>query len=181
MAVIGLLNWTIEKAQHLKNAQHGASDPRSGPSLGWLLSTLESASVVPTKPNDQGARVSSSSGILISSEELVVRPSNEAVAAGPNELPDLAAVVPATSSPSEAKEEQQAALMTAILKPSISTASAHRDRGIALRWLLRDIRSNRLQWSPVSPEDLQALIELGLVEMCENTPVLTKAGIAAIT
>jgi hypothetical protein len=178
MAVIGLINWTIEKAQHLKNAQHGASDPRSGPSLGWLLSNLESASVVPTKPNDQGARVASSPGILISPEEPVARPSSEAIAPGPN---DLAAVVPETSSPSEAKEEQQAALMTAILKPSISTASADRDRGIALRWLLRDIRSNRLQWSPVSPEDLQTLIELGLVEMCENTPVLTKAGIAAIT
>jgi hypothetical protein len=181
MTVTSLINWTLEKAQHLKSTQHEASDPYSGPSLGWLLSVVEPESVVPTKSGDQVARIASSPSILIPPEELVAPPSNEAVAPRPNELSDLAAVVPAISSLSEEKEVQQSVLMTAILKPSIRTAPTDRDRGIAFRWVLRDIKSNRLQWSPVSPEDLRTLIELDLIEMCENTPVLTKAGIAAIT
>ena len=50
------------------------------------------------------------------------------------------------------------------------------ERGIALRWVLRDIRGKRLRLSPVNDTDLSALTELGLVEMQDNGPVLTDAG-----
>ena len=50
------------------------------------------------------------------------------------------------------------------------------ERGIALRWVLRDIRGKRLRLSPVSDTDLSTLTELGLVEMQDNVPVLTDAG-----
>jgi hypothetical protein len=49
-------------------------------------------------------------------------------------------------------------------------------RAIALRWALRDIRGERLKLSPVADSDLRILIELGLVEMQNDMPVLTVAG-----
>jgi hypothetical protein len=50
------------------------------------------------------------------------------------------------------------------------------ERAIALRWTLRDIKARRLQLSPEGDSDLKVLIELGLVEMRDQVPVLTKAG-----
>jgi hypothetical protein len=50
------------------------------------------------------------------------------------------------------------------------------ERGIALRWALRDIKARRLKYSPVGDGDLQTLTELGLVELREDGPVLTEAG-----
>jgi hypothetical protein len=49
-------------------------------------------------------------------------------------------------------------------------------RAIALRWALRDIRGERLKLSPVADGDLRVLIELGLVEMQNDVPILTEAG-----
>jgi hypothetical protein len=54
------------------------------------------------------------------------------------------------------------------------------ERAIALRWTLRDIKAKRLKLSPVSDPDLRALIDLGLVEMQDDAPVLTNAGHAAL-
>jgi hypothetical protein len=50
------------------------------------------------------------------------------------------------------------------------------ERAIALRWVLRDIKGQRLKLSPVSEADLHTLLELGLVEMRDDVPVLTQAG-----
>jgi hypothetical protein len=50
------------------------------------------------------------------------------------------------------------------------------ERAIALRWTLRDIKASRLKLSPVDHNDLKTLIDLGLVEMRDGVPVLTKAG-----
>jgi hypothetical protein len=57
---------------------------------------------------------------------------------------------------------------------------ADRDRAVALRWVLRDIKNNRLKWSPVDQDDLRILIEMGLVEMRDSAPMLTSAGVSAI-
>jgi len=54
------------------------------------------------------------------------------------------------------------------------------DRVITLRWTLRDIKAKRLKLSPVSDADLRTLIDLGLVEMRDDVPVLTNAGHAAL-
>jgi len=69
----------------------------------------------------------------------------------------------------------------AIVEPDIYTARADRDRAVALRWVLRDIKNNRLKWWPVDQDDLRTLIEMGLVEMRNDAPVLTNAGFSAIT
>lgn len=55
-------------------------------------------------------------------------------------------------------------------------ASFDVERAIALRWTLRDIKAKRLKLSPASESDLQTLIELGLVELRDDVPVLTLAG-----
>ena len=54
------------------------------------------------------------------------------------------------------------------------------DTAIRLRWAMRDIRAKRTNWSPVSENDLAALIDLGLVEMREEVPRLTGLGVLAL-
>jgi hypothetical protein len=54
------------------------------------------------------------------------------------------------------------------------------ERGIGLRWALRDIQARRLKLSPVDDQDLRALSELGLIEVRDEGPVLTQAGTAVL-
>ena len=48
-------------------------------------------------------------------------------------------------------------------------------RAIDLRWTLRDIKAKRTMF-PVDPDQLRTLIELGLVEMRDDVPLITNAG-----
>lgn len=54
------------------------------------------------------------------------------------------------------------------------------EKAISLRWTLRDILGNRIQLTPVRDDDLRTLIELGFVEMRDDAPVVTQAGLAAL-
>jgi hypothetical protein len=54
------------------------------------------------------------------------------------------------------------------------------DTAIHLRWVLRDIKGKRTKFSPVSPDDLRTLVEMGLVEMRDEVPVLTNEGDRAL-
>jgi hypothetical protein len=54
------------------------------------------------------------------------------------------------------------------------------DTVIRLRWVLRDIKAKRLKMSPVSPEDLRSLLEMGLIEMRDEFPMLTSEGERAL-
>jgi hypothetical protein len=54
------------------------------------------------------------------------------------------------------------------------------DTAIRLRWALRDIKAGRTKFSPISQDDLMALIELGLIEMRDDVPQLTDEGHRAI-
>jgi hypothetical protein len=54
------------------------------------------------------------------------------------------------------------------------------EKAIALRWALRDILGNRLKLSPVKDDDLRTLIDLGLVEIGDDSPVVTPAGLVAL-
>jgi hypothetical protein len=51
------------------------------------------------------------------------------------------------------------------------------ERAIGLRWTLRDIQARRLKMSPVSDEDLTVLKG---IEVRDEGPVLTQAGIAVL-
>ena len=50
------------------------------------------------------------------------------------------------------------------------------DTAIRLRWALRDIKAKRTKLTPVSPGDLKTLIEMGLIEMCDDATMLTNEG-----
>jgi hypothetical protein len=54
------------------------------------------------------------------------------------------------------------------------------EKAIALRWALRDIVAKRLKLTPVNEDDLRTLTELGFVEVQDDTPVVTQAGLEAL-
>jgi hypothetical protein len=55
-------------------------------------------------------------------------------------------------------------------------AGLNLETAIHLRWVLRDIKAKRMKLSPVSPDDLRTLTEMGLVEMRDEVPLLTNEG-----
>ena len=63
-------------------------------------------------------------------------------------------------------------------QPPLSHLDLH--TAITLRWILRDILAKRLKLTPVSENDLRMLIEMGLVELRDDEPALTPAGLAAL-
>jgi hypothetical protein len=54
------------------------------------------------------------------------------------------------------------------------------EKAIALRWALRDILGSRLKLSPIGDDDLRTLMDLGLVEIRDDSPIVTPAGLAAL-
>ena len=99
--------------------------------------------------------------------------------------PDTASYLPADTqsaplAPADGRVSPMSPLFKAIVEPDIYTAPADRDRAIILRWVLRDIKANRLKLSPVDQHDLRDLIDMALVEMRNDAPVLTDAGVNAI-
>ena len=66
------------------------------------------------------------------------------------------------------------------MPPEQQLVDMPRDRAIQLRWSLRDIYARRTKLSPVSPDDLEILLEVGLVEMTDDGPALTPKGHRAI-
>ncbi|WP_210266229.1 hypothetical protein [Bradyrhizobium australiense] len=178
MEVVGLINWTIQKAQGLKAKP---SDHDRGPSLEWLLSILEPEPAASTKleghPNDS---IANSRNTPVAAGEPIQRPSCEVVPSDNMSGIPSAAPEALAASPEAQNDGSKSNLLTAILEPHIHTAPENRDRAIALRWVLRDIKSNRAKLSPISPEDLRALIELDLVETRDDAVVLTTAGASAV-
>ena len=70
---------------------------------------------------------------------------------------------------------------TAVLtQPMLQLSDLDLDRAIRLRWTLRDIRANRTILSPVSPQDLRILLEMGLIEMRGDVAMLTSSGDRAL-
>jgi hypothetical protein len=180
MTEIDLVDWTIQEAQQLKSERREPSDLESRPSLDRVLAVLEPDRVGATSSEERVAQIASAPSIQMAVEEPAS--SGQAVAVlEPDAASDLPAVARPASSTSEARTEKaKSALLMAIAAPDIYTARADRDRAIALRWVLRDIKNNRLKWWPVNQHDLQDLIEMGLVEMRDDAPVLTNAGVSAI-
>jgi hypothetical protein len=73
----------------------------------------------------------------------------------------------------EAEHESQGTIATQRLSP---LAGLDLDTAIRLRWALRDVKAKRTILTPVSPTDLRTLIELKLIDMRDDTPMLTKEG-----
>jgi hypothetical protein len=65
-------------------------------------------------------------------------------------------------------------------QPDSPLAGISLDTAIHPRWVLRDIKGKRTKLSPVNLDDLRTLIEMGLVEMRDEVPVLTNEGERAL-
>ena len=97
---------------------------------------------------------------------------------GPNPWKSLPAIE-SLQSVLVARQEQNAVADPAV-QPEVPLARFDRDQAIHLRWTLRDIKAKRTKFSPVSPDDLRILVEMNLVEMRDDVPVLTNEGHRAI-
>ena len=65
-------------------------------------------------------------------------------------------------------------------QPSSLWTGLDLDTAIRLRWALRDIKAKRTKLTPVSPSDLKTLMELGLIEMRDDAPMLNKVAYQAL-
>jgi hypothetical protein len=54
------------------------------------------------------------------------------------------------------------------------------DLDTAIRWTIRDIRGERTKMSPVSDNDVAALMDLGFVEIRDGIPRLAGLGVLAL-
>src|SRR4051794_32469191 len=103
-----------------------------------------------------------------------VEPLPSAFSDQPNGEASVVQTATAHTSPDEEKAVRLAEQAKALL------AGLNRDTAIRLRWAMRDIKAKRTKLSPVSSNDLGALLDLGFVEMREETPILTDAGFLAL-
>ena len=65
-------------------------------------------------------------------------------------------------------------------EPNRDLASLGLDNAIRLRWALRDIRGKRLKFSPVNPNDIRILVEMGYIGVINDELVITMAGLQQI-
>jgi hypothetical protein len=116
------------------------------------------------------------------------RPRSQAalIAAGPSQTNLIAAENTAVDSASAKLEaapapdvERENEATTAIQALSPLTG-LDLDTAIRLRWTLRDIKARRTKITTVGPNDLETLIEMGLVEMRDEAPMLTNEGHQAL-
>jgi hypothetical protein len=83
----------------------------------------------------------------------------------------------AKSASLEAEREHEVPLADQLHSP---LAGLDLDTAIRLRWALRDIKAKRTKLTPVSPSDLKTLMEMGLVEMRDDAPMLNKEAYQAL-
>ena len=181
MKNLDLINWTMQEARQLSPEHHMPAELESTPSLDKLLDVLEGVRPK-TNADDTISQIASAPSIQLTIDNSTARSSSE-VTAGfkPNTVSNLPASTQAAPSTSaDVPVDPKSALLKAIVEPDIYTAPVDRDRAIVLRWVLRDIKSNRLKWWPANQHDLRDLIDMGLVEMRNDAPVLTNVGVNAI-
>jgi hypothetical protein len=63
-----------------------------------------------------------------------------------------------------------------VTEPKSGFANLDLKDAVRLRWTLHDIKSQRTEIVPASPDDLRTLIEMGLVEMRDGVAVVLPAG-----
>lgn len=177
MPKLDLVNWTMRAAKQLRPEHHMRGDIEGPPSVSnILLGVLEGERGEPTSEGIASVRSVQLAGV----NPIASPPSAPAEGRNPDTASYLPADMQATTAPADGQASPMSPLLKAIVEPDIYTAPADRERAITLRWVLRDIKANRLKLSPVDQLDLQDLIEMGLVEMRNDAPVLTDAGVNAI-
>jgi hypothetical protein len=170
-----LVAWTIEEARKLSPEHHAPSELEAKPSPNRLLEVLAAEAL---QMISQGVDHPSNE---LDAENLTAPPTSQVVAE-PNPITIFSK--PTQDAPlisPDILRDPKSLLLKAIVEPDIYTAPGDRNRAINLRWTLRDIKSNRLKLLPVNQHDLQDLIDMGLVEMRDDAPVLSNAGAGVIS
>jgi hypothetical protein len=145
-----LIDWAMQEARQLRPDLR-TPGPDDG-SFDRLVSALKER----LKPNtdDTISQIASAPSIQLADESPTEQSFSEIVA--PPELEivsNLPALAPTPRPADGWVDAEMSNLLEAIVEPDIYTARADRNRAIDLRWALRDIRGNRLNWSPVNPHD----------------------------
>jgi hypothetical protein len=177
---LDLVNWTMREARQLTPEHHMLSEIEGSSSLNnILLGVLEGERAEPNpgaiRPFDvRSVQLTVGSPTPLPPSDLTEKPEPETVF----DLPAYPQAAPSASADGQAATISP--LLKAIVGPDIYTAPTDRERAIVLRWVLRDIKADRLKLSPIDQHDLGDLIDMGLVEMRNGAPVLTNAGVDAI-
>jgi hypothetical protein len=174
---LDLIDWAMQEAGELRPDLR-TPGPDDG-SFDRLVSALKER----LKPNADNtiSQIASAPSIQLADESPTEQSFSEIVAPPePEIVSNLPALTPAAPLARGWVDAEMSNLLKAIVEPDIYTARADRNRAIDLRWVLRDIKSNRLKWSPVNPHDLRMLTIMGLVEVRDDAPVLTNAGVSVI-
>ena len=180
MSDLDLVNWTMRAAKQLKPEHHMHSDIKgSSPLSSILLGVLEGERGEPTS---EGIRAANVRSVQLTEVNPIASPPSEPA---DERKPDTGSYLPAGTqarplAPADGQVSPMSPLLKAIAEPDIYTAPTDRDRAIVLRWVLRDIKADRLKLSPVDQRDMLDLIDMGLVEMRGDIPLLTNAGDNAI-
>jgi hypothetical protein len=170
-----LIDWPVKQVEESKAQQDVLHKFEPKPPLNKLLKILEP--VLRPEPRHQTDVDPRRSNLQI--ESTTPGPISNVVA---EPTPDIISMqIEPTSSISTDQNQPKPYLRKAIVAPDIHTLPIHRFRAIDLRWVLRDIKGDRLKLSPINEEDLQDLMDLGLIEMRDDGPVLTSAGISVIS
>jgi hypothetical protein len=179
MSNLDLVNWTMREARQLSPEHHMPADIEGPSSLNnILLGVLEGERGEPSSERVWPINVRSVQ--LTVGSPTAGPPSDLTEEPKPDTASDLPAYTQAWRAPADGQAAPMSALLKAVVEADIHTAPADRERAIVLRWVLRDIKADRLKLSPVDQRDLRDLIGMGLVEMRNDAPVLTNAGVTAI-
>ena len=178
MSNLDLVNWTMREARQLSPEHRMDSEVEGSPALHNLLEVLGDER---GEPRLEGIRSLNVHSVQLTVGSTMISPSLQAPeGTKPDVAHDPARTEAEPSAPPDSPAVPMSPLLKAIVEPDIYTAPADRERAIALRWVLRDIKANRLKLSPVDQHDLRDLIDMGLVEMRNDAPALTNAGVSAI-
>jgi hypothetical protein len=177
MANSDLVDWTMREARQLSPEHH--TDAAVDNSFDRLQEALKER--LGSDRDDTISQIAGAPSIQLADESPTDQSSSEIVAPPePAIISNLPTPTPAAPLAGGWADAEMSNLLKAIVDPDIYTARADRNRAIDLRWVLRDIKSNRSKWSPINLHDLRTLTVMGLVEMRDNAPALTNAGFSVI-
>jgi hypothetical protein len=190
MKNLDLIDWTIREAEHLKNERREPGDVDGTTSFDKLLDLFERERIEQSIPAVPVAQIASAPSIQLATAGPTEQSTSDVDEPSKSDVISSLAVstqaAPSTSADGRVEAQMRELLKAmsnlhkAIVEPDLCAAKGDRDRAIALSWVLRDIKNNRLKWSPVNQQDLRILVIMGLVEMRDDAPMLTNAGGSAI-
>ena len=167
------IDWAVKAVQESKSQRHAPREFEAKPPVSIPLEILET---VPPEhdrdadPDDTHPQIEDAPRAPIL--EVVVEPKLDT----PWKSPEPTGLIS-----THIQGDPKFSLRKAIVAPDIYTSPDERNRAIDLRWVLRDIKSSRLKLFPVNESDLRDLVEMGLVEMRDDAPVLTSAGNSVVS